>query len=382
MKKKLRNSALVLLGLIVVLVFAVRIRHGGGEYFPDRTGAPSLPETALETVAELDLPPGNIAVSASGRVFFTFHPEGQPSAIKVAELVDGKPVPFPDGVFQKERDGAPFFDTVLAVRIDRQNRLWTLDFARHGAGKPRLLAFDLETRQVVHDHVFPSDVAGLGSMLNDFQVDAAGETIYIADASIFAMDPSIVVYDIQSAKSRRALTDHPSLDAERFVSRVRGRDVVIGGVFAIRPNVDSIALDLQGEWLYYAAVTAQKLYRIRARDLKDPALTPEELRKRVETFAEKTMSDGMTMDLEGNVYFGDMDHDAILAVGPDRQMRTLLKTQRLRWPDGFSFGPDGWLYVTCSSLQDVIFRSAEHVSAHKPYQIYRFKPGAAGVPGH
>ena len=38
-------------------------------------------------------------------------------------------------------------------------------------------------------------------------------------------------------------------------------------------------------------------------------------------------------------------------------------------------GPDGWLYVTCSALQDVLFRSAAARREHAPYQIYRFKPG-------
>jgi len=59
-----------------------------------------------------------------------------------------------------------------------------------------------------------------------------------------------------------------------------------------------------------------------------------------------------------------------------------LKDPRLRWPDGFSFGPDGWLYVTCSSLQHVMFRTTAHMRANAPYQVFRFKPGPTGVPGH
>ena len=56
--------------------------------------------------------------------------------------------------------------------------------------------------------------------------------------------------------------------------------------------------------------------------------------------------------------------------------------RRLRWPDGFSFGPDGWLYVTCSSLHEVIGRSGAHVRSRAPYQIFRFRPGKEGIPGH
>jgi len=63
-------------------------------------------------------------------------------------------------------------------------------------------------------------------------------------------------------------------------------------------------------------------------------------------------------------------------------LRTLVRDERLRWPDGLSFGPDGWLYVTCSALDEVILRSAEEIHASAPYQIFRFRPGANGVPGH
>src|SRR5436309_8759475 len=101
----------------------------GGVRLEDRPPAPALPASALQVVADLDYPPANIAVSATGRVFFTLHPSGHPP-IKLVELAGGKPVPYPDAASQTTR-----FDSPLAVRIDRQGRLWTLDFARYGRGQ-------------------------------------------------------------------------------------------------------------------------------------------------------------------------------------------------------------------------------------------------------
>src|SRR5207247_4907196 len=147
----------------------------GGVRLEDRTTAPALPVSALEVVADLDYPPGNIPVSSTRRVFFPLHPNGDPP-IKLVELVGGKPVPYPDEASQTTR-----FDSPLAVRIDRQGRLWTLDFARYGRGQPRLVAFDLATNTLVHQYDFPSSVAGFLSMVNDFQVDPRGEKIYIAE---------------------------------------------------------------------------------------------------------------------------------------------------------------------------------------------------------
>ena len=377
-----RRIAAVILAVVLAGYGAIWWRHGGGGPFPERTlTKPVLADSALEVVADLDLPPGNIAVSRTGRIFFTFHPEGRPQ-IKVAELVAGKPVPYPDASFQTKRGDGPWFDTPLSLRIDRQDRLWVLDYGSHGAGTPRLLGFDLATDRLVHDFAFPSEVAGLGSMLNDFQVSPDGTRIYIADASIFWNHGAIVVYDVTEKRARRLLDGDRSVQARPYVTRVQGRDMVLLGIFAVRPNVDSIALDARGEWLYFAAVTADELYRVRTKDLEDESLSAEALAQRVETFAPKTESDGLTMDLEDHVYLSDPGHDAIHWIGPDHQLVTLLTTPRLRWPDGFSFGPDGWLYVTASSLHHVIFMGPEHIREHAPYQIFRFKPGPEGAPGH
>jgi sugar lactone lactonase YvrE len=372
-----------LVAVVAVVALVARSQLGGGARLEDRTTAPELPPSALEKVADLDLPPGNVAVSADGRVFFTYHPDASPP-VKVAELVAGKPTPYPDAAFQEPRtdDAAlPHFQSPLALRIDRQNRLWVLDYADYARGQPRLLAFDLATNELVQTHDFPSHVAPFLSMLNDFQVDPTGTRIYIAEASPILRRPALVLYDVARKTSRRVLHEHASLEAEPYVLQAPGRDMVLFGVYDLRVPVDSIALDTRGEWLYYGPLSGATMYRVATRDLDDEALSDEELGRRVEAYGPKPISDGLTMDVEDNLYVSDPEHSAVLILTPERKLRTLVKEPRLRWPDGFSFGPDGWLYVTASSLQDVLFVSAAHVREHAPYQIFRFKPGPQGVPG-
>ncbi|MEE8474859.1 MAG: L-dopachrome tautomerase-related protein [Myxococcota bacterium] len=374
--RALAIACVATLALIAIGVVLFAWRYGGGERFPDLTTDPELPASALEVVADLDSPPGNIAVSASGRILFSFHPEASPP-VQVAELVNGTPQPYPPGGIGDGLD----YQSVLAVRIDRQNRFWVLDNANHGSGTPRLLAFDLNTDARVHRFDFPREIAGLGSHLNDFQVSADGNRIYIADASIFAKTPALIVYDVATRSARRLLEGHRSVAPEYFVPHVQGQRMVIFGIFAIRPGVDSIALDRRGEWLYFAAVTSRTMYRVRRADLDDAALSPAALAKRVEAHAPKTMSDGITTDLMDNIYLSDPDESAIVLLTADGRLRTLLKDAKLRWPDGFSFGPNGWLYVTCSALHHVIMRSADHIRDRAPYQIFRFRPGFEGIPG-
>ena len=370
----------IVFAIALVLFTALRLVFGGGRRLEDRTTAPALPASAIEVVANLDYPPGNIAVSKTGRVFFTLHPDGGPPS-QVHELIDGKPVPYPDAAFQDGAAGTPHFQSILSLRIDQQDRLWVLDHANYGRGQPRIVAFDLNTNQLVHQYDFPSNVAGFLSMLNDFQVDPQGRMIYIAEASPIRQTPAVIVYDTVERTARRLLDQHPSVRAGDYIIQAAGRDMIVYGFFNLRIGIDSIALDKRGEWLYYGSVTGDRMYRIATKDLNDTSLSAEVLATKVQDFAAKTLSDGLTMDVADNIYVSDMEHSAILTLGPDRTLKTLVKDPRLRWPDGFSFGPDGWLYVSCSSLQHVLFISKEHMRANAPYQIFRFKPGPEGVPG-
>lgn len=367
--------------LVGAALLTLRLVYGGGAEFPDRTTAPVFDADVLEVVAELPTPPGNIAVSANGRVFFTLHPEAKPDT-HLVEWVDGSMRPYPDAEFQSPTGDAPGLRTPLGLRIDADNRLWVLDNGHHGVNTPALYAFDLATGARVHTHVFSSEIAPMGSHLNDLQIASNGETIYIADASFFRRDPAIVVYDVASQTARRVVTDHDSVDAERYIPVVQGRRMQAFGLVAIRPGVDSIALSRDDRWLYFAPITNNYLYRIDTAVLDDAALTPEQVRARVQRVALKTMSDGISTDDAGNVYLTDLEHSAIVELDPSGELTTLLKTERLRWPDGLSFGPDGWLYITASSLHDIIGKPPSAVADHAPYQVLRFQPGAQAAAGH
>jgi len=366
--------------VIVLLLLAARAFFGGGARLEDRTTDPAIPASAIEQVAALDYPPGNIAVSAAGRVFLTLHPDGKPP-IKVVELIDGKPVPFPDAAFQKPEGGTSHFQSPLSMRIDRQNRLWVLDFADFGRGQPRLLAFDIETRALVHQYDFPREIAGFLSMLNDFAVSPDGKRVYIAESSPIKQTPALIVYDVEQRTSRRLLDRHPSVMPKNYVLNAAGRDMVVFGIYTLRIGVDSITLDRAGQWLYYAPVNGDRMFRVPTDALNAAALTPEALAAKVEDYGPKTMSDGLSSDDADNVYITDPEHSAILTLDPDRKLETLVKDAKLRWPDGLSFGPGGWLYVTCSSLQHVLFVPAGHQQAHAPYHVYRFKPGQTAAAG-
>ena len=96
----------VLTVILLVIVLGLWAALGGGERLEDRTADPILPGFALEVVADLEFPPGNVAVSRTGRLFFTLHPDGKPPH-KVLELIDGEAVPYPNLSFQTPAPGTP-----------------------------------------------------------------------------------------------------------------------------------------------------------------------------------------------------------------------------------------------------------------------------------
>ncbi len=376
MKRFLVRLAIVLTLLVGVVALVLNARYGGGEPYPDLTGTPVYDESVLEVVVTSPEPIGNLAVSADERVFYTIHPESRPTGAKLLEWVDGGPQPFPTEAAQT------LFETPLGVVIDRQNRLWTIDHGNHGTGQARLLAFDLATGAVVHEHVFDSSVAQLGSFLQDLQVDSTGEHVFIADVSFWRKNPGLVIYDVKRAAARRVLNGDPSVSAQNWLIRNPTKDMkFFGGLVVLKPAVDGIAIDRNDEWLYYGAMAHDTMFRVKVADLLDTGLRDEALAAGVRAVGRKPLNDGLSTDNDGNLLITDVEHGAVLRMTPKGELTTLVKSQRIRWADALSFGPDGWLYVADSAIPDQMLRSKAHIEANAPYHIFRFKPDIAGVPG-
>lgn len=368
---------LVLLLLLVALAAVIYVRYGGGEPYLDVTTEPLIPVEEVELVFDYPEPLGNIAVAADGRIFFTIHPESRPETNKLMVWQDGKAKPFPHHAAQLK------LNTPLGVVLDQQNRLWVIDHGMHGTGDAQLLAYDVNSNKLIVQHTFNSDVAPVGSFLQDLQVDSLGETVYIADVGFINKSPSLVVYDVTEQSARRVLTGDPTVVAQNYLIRNPVKDMqFFGGLLVLKPGVDGIAITRDDQWVYYGAMTHEGLYRVPTKALKNADLDDEQLSAMVERVGEnKPLNDGMSTDNRGNVYLTDVEHNAVLRMTPDGQLTTLIKDSRIRWPDALSFGAKGWLYVVDSSIPDQMLQSKSHMAEQGPYGVYRFKPKATAPAG-
>jgi len=368
----------ILLGLFVVWFYA---NYGGtGQPFP-RIGDPK-PRQQAELIATLPEPPGNIAVSATGRVFFTYHAEGHP-AIKVLELVNGKPVPYPNLEMQSGDRSKPSYGAVFNIRIDSRNRLWSIDHGEHGLFGARLVAVDLSTNKPIKQIWLPRSVAGIGSYVQDMQIDAAGRMIYIADIGVFSGHPGLIVVDSETGKARRLLDRHPAIMPEPYAVKAQGRlmQPLGNSLFWFHPGFDPIALDRQGTWLYIGPMSGKTLSRVRVADLGNESLSPTELAARVEPYAERPQADGLTIDNEGNMYLTGIEDGVVWKLGPDRKLTALAGHPKMRWPDGLSFGPNNMIYVADSDIPDVMMQSKAHMREKAPYYLFRFPADGTAAAG-
>jgi len=371
--KTVKIALIMLIALLASALIALRVTYGGGEYYPDLSTPPAIPNDSLEVFFEFEEPLGNIAVSSGNRVFFTIHPESRPDQNRLMEIINGKATHYPNREVQKE-----YFQTVLGLMIDQQNRLWTIDHGFHGLGSTRLLAFDLSTDELVYDHTFNSQIAQEGSFFNDLQVSNDGRYIYITDVSFFRKNPALIVHDTETSTSKRLLENQVSVSAQDWIIQTSIKDMVFFGLVALKPGIDGIALDTSGEYIYYGTMAHDKLYKVSTKLLHESHYITD---NDVEIVGNKPMSDGLTIDSVGNIYITDVEHNGIAKLNQKGSLTTQIKDDRIRWADGLSFGGDGYLYFTDSAIPDQMIRSKSHIEASAPYQIFRYRPETGGVPG-
>lgn len=341
--------------------------------------------TQLESVAELDVAPGNITVTPQGERFISLHNFHSPD-MRVAQLAeDGTLTPFPNEALSTVGSTDPLaLDNVLGLRSDSVGRVWMLDMGNNSKVTPKIVAWDTEGDRLHRVIELPPPATVTSSAPNDLVLDEANGTIYIADPAAGA-EAALIVVDIESGTARRVLQGHRSTVAEDADLLIDGRPTVrhAGGQNSPhRTGVDSIALDSDSEWLYYGPLHGTTMYRLPVAALTDPALPAADLEAAVEDYSDKPFSDGISIDDQDNLYLTDLANDAITVVRPDRSAEIFVQDERLDWPDALSFGPDGRFYVVTNQLHRTAALNGGQAEAAAPFHVLSFAPLSDGRVGH
>lgn len=320
-----------------------------------------------------------VTVSKTGRIFVNFPFWSDDHTVSVMEILpDGNMKPYPGPKWNSKDTSVKYrFVCVQSVYVDDEDILWILDAAAPKMetvvpGEAKLVKVDLTTNKVVKTYRFDDKIAPSKSYLNDIRVDTTTHHAFITESGTGA----IIVLDLTSGKARRLLDDHASTKAED------GIELIVDGITVIDPasgkppqiHADGIALDKEGGWLYYHALTGRTLYRIKTADLLDPSLKPEELGKKVENLAMTPAPDGMMEAGNGSLYLTALETNAIIHFEPkSKEVATLIEDPLLQWPDTLSLAADGHMYVTTSQIHRMPKYNGGQSQQKGPFALYRFK---------
>ncbi|SAK49308.1 Major royal jelly protein [Caballeronia fortuita] len=332
--------------------------------------APSSDTPRLQQVARFEHQVTGVTVSKDGRIFVNFPRWTEDAPISVAEVThDGQLKAYPDDEWNSWRNGkknqmsaGDHFVCVQSVVTDAHGNLWVVDPAAPATaslvpGGPKLVRIDLKTNEVAQVIRFDETVAPQGSYLNDVRFSPDGKYAYLTDAGAKG---ALLVVDLRSGNARRVLDGHASTQPEKdVVVKIDGQPLRRPDGRGVEFAADSLALSRDGRTLYWKALTGRTLYRIATGALQNPRLPAKDLEARVERVAETEPTDGLWIDERGRLYLSAFEQNAVKVRDGDRTA-TVVQDKRLRWPDTFSEGPDGTLYVTSSRIQDMSWFKPEN----------------------
>ncbi|KQT61585.1 hypothetical protein ASG52_01485 [Methylobacterium sp. Leaf456] len=338
-----------------------------------------------------------ITASRDGRLFVNFPRWSEDAPVSVAELKDGKPVPYPDEGWNSWRNAKAdelspkdHFVCVQSVVADAQDRLWVVDAAAPAMAQvikdgPKLVGIDLKTNTVIKTIPFDASVALQGSYLNDVRISPDGKTAYLTDSGA---EGALIVVDLDGGSAKRLLAGDPSTMPDKSVT------VAYDGKPLRRPDgrgvsfaADGIALSPDGKTLYWQAIKGRTLYSLptdaltgwAASSLVPETLSDKSLSGKVARVGENGVADGLLITRrDGRMIVTSPQDDSVKVRDlskADAPLTTLVKDPQLRWPDTLSEGPDGTLYVTTSHIQDSAdYKPGAPVSL--PTELWAIKPGA------
>ncbi|WP_203565471.1 L-dopachrome tautomerase-related protein [Alteromonas profundi] len=274
--------------------------------------------------------------------------------------------------------GSVGLTSVLGIHSDSKGVVWMLDMG--GKSTPaQLVGWDTNSNTLEKVIKIPRQVLADNSFIQDFVVDEKREKVYIADMSFGnfegATKPAIIIVDMNSEQSRRVLEGNAAFIAP-------DKDIVIEGSLLaskspsgetnpLRFGLNPIATDENFEWVYFATMNGELIYRIPASQLADEQASDATMAEKIAPFGPKKASDGMLYIAGKGIAVTDLANNAV-GLSSEGRYQVLIKDKRLSWPDSMAYH-DGYIYVTADQLHKHPAFSQGRGGAKPPYRLMRFK---------
>jgi hypothetical protein len=319
-----------------------------------------------------------VAISPRGRIFSSFPRWMDAPTPSLAEaLPDGSFKTFPGDRWNEWRPGfapAEHFVNVHSICADAENHLWAVDDAAphhqpHLKGGPKLVKFDLRTNELLRVYPMPESVAPPGAVLGHMRV--LGKVAFITESHFGA----IVILDQETGATRRVLSTDPKTRADQsIIPVIDGKEFRRANGKVQVVNVNLLELSNDGQWLYFTCLFGPVLRRIETKYLLDAKLTDAQLSLQIEDVVRIPPCAGFTIDKKGNLYFSSFTENAMLVMGENRKLRTLVADPRISFPNEPDIGPDGYLYFPASQIHRLPGFQADGKSQVKtPWEVLKVR---------
>ncbi|MEJ8849663.1 SMP-30/gluconolactonase/LRE family protein [Variovorax rhizosphaerae] len=373
-------------GLTALLALPLAAAHAAA---PADDVMPDKQDPRVVEVAQSDRVINSIAITTSGR-FFVSMPGVEGPGPQVAELKDGKFLPFPNlewSLWKADADPRNTLMHVNTVRVGPDGDLWVVDAGapRVGGkavpGAAKIVRIDLKTNKIKRIYQADPSVVREYTYFNDMRFN--GKVAYITDAG--AINPGIVVLDLASGKMRRVLDTHPATVATHEMYADGGRRIVLKDPIpdnSGKPtkdkfvNVDQLEVSPDGKWFYFQPIGGA-LSRVPTRLLDDPNAPKERVDAAVEKVIDTWMAAGTAIDAKGNIYMSKVTNRSVMRIAPDGKVTTLVSDPRLTWIDAMWVTREGNLYMPAAQLDRTSANLAgAPAQIEYPVRLYRIAVGA------
>ncbi|MBB6270813.1 sugar lactone lactonase YvrE [Pedobacter cryoconitis] len=328
-----------------------------------------------------------IAVTSDNRVFLGFprHADNHQS-FALAELVDGKPIPFPAAsyVYPSSKAYKDWLVSPHGLYMDKNDVLWILDDGKRAGlkeipeGAAKVVALDSRTKKIIHTLVIPKPVLSDDAHYNDLRVDLShGKqgTVYIANSG-FGERYSLLIIDVATGKTREVLLNHYSTSPEPgFMGFLEGKPLTYDFKAQTFPSggIDGLALSPDSKTLYWTAITGRRMYSLPTAILSNPAVSEKQLSDSVKYEGEHPACDGLAEDEKGNIYFGAFEQQSLVQRTTDGKYHLLAYDKdNFVWPDGLAYR-NGYLYVTLGQWNRLPSYNGGKDLRKPPYLVERIK---------
>lgn len=323
---------------------------------------------------EVERMPMAISVYANSELFVALESQkdNQARVMHVNRTKNMKPFPNEKWAYAPNENGEGL-QQVSSIRASLDGIIWMLD---NGSFPKRLIGWNFDQDELYKVIEINPLLVTQSSNLVDMALDTVNYAMIIADPA--GDVPALVTVDLNTGKARRVLQGHASV-----IPDLQDASVDLDSLMGVR----SITIDTESDFVYFAPQSSKKLFRVLSTDLLDEDLSQEDLSSKVQEYAQKPISAGISIDTMGTLYLTDIENNAIgiITLSTKRFRKVNVDDDHanaLNSPNSLSVGTASYMYVSnmkTGKSRYILEHDDNHEHEHQgevkgqnKYQILRF----------